>query len=79
MIRDVELGAEEQSKKELSPAQVKVLKAVLSEVNVADLHSIGTDLGALVNMAVEQFVRRSRESGRPWMDDGPEMGHVRTE
>ncbi|MFH0821191.1 MAG: hypothetical protein V2B18_00440 [Pseudomonadota bacterium] len=74
MIRDVELGPEEQSKNELSPARIKVLKSVLSEANLADLHAMGADLGALVNLAVERFVRRSRETERPSMHDGPAIG-----
>ncbi|MFH0822013.1 MAG: hypothetical protein V2B18_04630 [Pseudomonadota bacterium] len=80
MIRDEELGTEaEQSKNELSPTQINALKPVLSEGNLADLHAMGTDLGALVNLAVEQFVKRSREAERPSMDDGPKIRRESTE
>ncbi|MFH0824337.1 MAG: hypothetical protein V2B18_16415 [Pseudomonadota bacterium] len=65
MIRDVELGTEaEQSNNEPSPEKIKARKLLLTEGNLADLYAMGTDLGALVNMAVAHFVRWSREPGR---------------
>jgi ParB-like chromosome segregation protein Spo0J len=64
LIRDMELGEDqEKSRRKLSKAQVNVVKSVLSEENFAHLEAMGDDLGALLNLAVEQFIRglRSRE------------------
>ena len=59
LIRDMELGEDEKkSRRKLSPAQIKVVKSVLSEENFFGLEAMGDDLGSLLNLAVEQFVKR---------------------
>jgi len=64
LIRDMEIGEdEEKSRRKLSAAQIKAVKAVLSEDNLIGLEALADDLGSLLNQAVEQFISSQGDKG----------------
>ncbi|MEW6350720.1 MAG: hypothetical protein AB1646_16790 [Thermodesulfobacteriota bacterium] len=66
LIRKLEKGLEEEEEgpEKLPPAQIRTLKAVLSEENFASLEALGGDVGATLNQAVEQFISVQGNKGR---------------
>ncbi|MEW6351485.1 MAG: hypothetical protein AB1646_20730 [Thermodesulfobacteriota bacterium] len=66
MIRKIQKGLKENEEgpEKLSAAQVRTLKAVLTEENFAGLEALGGDLRGMLNLAVEQLMGMVRNEKR---------------